>query len=414
MDSIPPDSISRMDPNADRRVCVADDDPVSRTMLKMILHKWHYEPVLCSDGDEALELLVRSDSPGLALLDWMMPGMDGIRVCQKLRMEACSRNRYLVLVTARTDDTDVAAALRSGADDFISKPFSPHVLQARIEVGFRTLEMQRKLTRYATEMHDLAASRAAQLVHADRMASIGVLSASVAHEINNPTSFLSVNVQTLRDSWPSVERALAGQATESDSVRARAVAHEMPSILSEMEDGLSRIRLITSELRFFSRSGTSQPGKVDVRSSLERALRMCSIRLKGKVETSIQVPDDLPPVVADETRLEQVFVNLIINAADAMEECPVRRIEIRAAAPSDGRIRIHVQDTGPGIPFEIMSSLFQPFFTTKPSGKGTGLGLHISRELVEGFGGELGLVPPPGGTGACFEIVLPVAAEGAS
>lgn len=412
MESFPPDSISRMDASADRRICVADDDPVSRTMLKMILHKWHYEPVLCSDGDEAAELLSHPDSPSLALLDWMMPGLDGIRVCQKLRTEASPRNRYLVLVTARTEDTDVAAALRSGADDFISKPFSPHVLQARIEVGFRTLELQRKLARYAGEMHDLAASRAAQLVHADRMASIGVLSASVAHEINNPTSFLSVNVQTLRDSWPPIERALAGSATESDSVRAKAVAQEMPAILSEMEDGLSRIRLITSELKFFSRSGTSQPGKVDVRSSLERGVRMCSVRLKGKVETSILVPDHLPPVLADETRLEQVFVNLIINAADAMEDRPVRRIEIRAVAPVEGKIRIHVQDTGPGIPLEIMASLFQPFFTTKPSGKGTGLGLHISRELVEGFGGELCLIPPPGGTGACFEITLPAAAEG--
>jgi C4-dicarboxylate-specific signal transduction histidine kinase len=391
--------------STDRRVCVADDDVVSLTMLQMILKRWEYEPVVCRDGQEAYERLMEPDSPSLALLDWMMPRMDGTRLCQLLRADT-RRTRYLILLTARTEDTEIASALRSGADDYVSKPFSPHVLQARIEVGFRTLELHRRLAMYASEMQELAASRAAQLVHSDRMASIGLLSASVAHEINNPTSFLSVNIQTLRDSWPAIGRVLSGTASDPDRVRATAISAEMPAILGEMEDGVSRIRLITSELRSFSRTGGATTSAVDLANSLAKAMRMCSIRLKGKVEIRMELPPDLPKVVADETRLEQVFVNLIINAADVLEDRDERWISVSGASDGKGRVRIRVEDSGPGISPDLMPSLFQPFFTTKPSGKGTGLGLHISRQIVEEFGGGLTLVPPQG-TGACFEVALP-------
>jgi C4-dicarboxylate-specific signal transduction histidine kinase len=390
-----------------RRICIADDEATSRVMLSRILSKWDYEVVACSSGDEALCALSDPAGPRLALLDWMMPGLDGIKICQRLHAELPCLNYYLILVTARTDDQDVSSALRKGADDFVSKPFSPHILQARIEVGFRTLDLQKGISDYASQMHQLAESRAAQLIHADRMASLGLLSASVAHEINNPASFLSVNVQTLRENWTAFERALSGEATATESARAGALAREMPSVLAEMEEGVSRIRQITSELRAYSRSGKVESTSLSAEESLRRALRMCSVRIKDLVEVALEMPFDLPQVRADSTRLEQVFVNLVMNAADAMEESPVRRLAITASNDA-GTLRIRFRDTGPGIPPDKTDSIFQPFFTTKPSGKGTGLGLPVSRDLVEEFGGALSLVPSDG-PGACFEVSLPTA-----
>ena len=391
------------------KICVADDDSTSRIMLRLILQKWGYQVVLCSDGHEAFDALSAPDGPRMALLDWMMPGMDGVQTCRRIREEFASRNYYIILVTARAEDTDVISALRSGADDYVSKPFSPTILQARMEVGIRTLDMQRTISEYATRMQQLAESRAAQLVHADRMASLGLLSASVAHEINNPASFLAVNVQTIQDLWPSVAASLGPTPMETDTSRAAALAEEMPSILREMEDGLSRIRMITSELRSFSRTGQGSAAPLDLGESLRKALRICSIRLNGKVQVATHLPDGLPKVVADATKLEQVFVNLVMNAADAMEDSPERELSI-SARMTNSAIELRFQDSGPGVPEDKAQSLFQPFFTTKAVGKGTGLGLYISRGIVEEFGGALFLEPPTS-RGASFLVTLPFVAE---
>jgi len=395
-------------PAVPTKICIADDDSTIRIMLRMILEKWGYKVVVCSDGQEAFNALSDPEGPRIALLDWMMPGMDGVQTCRRLREEFPSRNYYLLLVTARTEDTDVISALRSGADDFVTKPFSPVVLQARIEVGCRTLEMQKTIADYANRMQQLADSRAAQLVHADRMVSLGLLSASVAHEINNPASFLAVNVQTIQDLWPSVVESLGASPSDSARKRANALASEMPSILHEMQDGLSRIRQITSELRSFSRTGQNTSGPVDIVESVGKALRMCSIRLKDKVEVETSLPEAKPIVVADSTKLEQVFVNLAMNAADAMEECAVRKLSISTSL-TDSVIEIAFQDSGPGVPPDKAESLFQPFFTTKAVGKGTGLGLYISRGIIEEFAGTLCLAESP--AGARFVIRLPLAKE---
>lgn len=387
------------------KICVADDDSTSRIMLRLILEKWGYQVVLCSDGREAFEVMSAPDGPRLALLDWMMPGMDGVQTCRRLREELPCINYYIILVTARAEDTDVISALRSGADDYVSKPFSPTILQARMEVGIRTLEMQRTISEYATRMQQLAASRAAQLVHADRMASLGLLSASVAHEINNPASFLAVNVQTIQDLWPAVVSSLGTAPSETDKARAAALAEEMPSILREMEDGLSRIRQITSELRCFSRTGQGVVAPLDLGESLRKALRICSIRLNGKIDVAADVPASLPKVSADATKLEQVFVNLVMNAADAMEDSPRRVLSI-AATMTNSVIELRFQDSGHGVPPDKAASLFQPFFTTKPAGKGTGLGLYISRGIVEEFGGTL-FFESSTTRGASFVVTLP-------
>lgn len=388
------------------RICIAEDDNISRMLLTNMLTKWGYDVLALSDGQAAFEALSEDEGPRLALLDWVMPGMDGITTCQRLRTEFPRRTYYLLLVTSKTDDEDIVSALRSGADDFVAKPYSPHVLQARLEVGLRTLALQKSLAEYANRMETLAADRAAQLVHADRMSSLGILSASVAHEINNPASFISVNVQTLRSSWPSVQRVLSGEGADLDRKRAAALAVEMPDLLSKMEEGVTRIRRITSELRAFSRTDTSEVSPVDVIACMNKALRMCSARTKGFVQVRYSPPESLPMVLADALKLEQVFVNLILNASDAMEDSPVRQLEITLARVAD-TLQVRLQDTGPGVPPEKTESIFQPFFTTKPIGKGTGLGLHISRNLVEECKGTLDLLQAPG-MGACFEVVLPI------
>lgn len=378
-------------------------------MLRLVLEKWGYKVDSRIDGEDAFASLSAIDGPRLALLDWMMPGMDGVQTCRRLREEFPSRNYYLVLLTARSGDADVQDALRSGADDFISKPFSLLVLQARIEVGFRTLEMQKTIADFAEQMQRLASSRTSQLVHADRMASLGLISASVAHEINNPASFIAVNIRNIADLWPSVTASLGPEPTESDKLKAASLVREMPAILQEMDDGVARIRQITSELRAFSRTGHSNPCPTNVVDSLKKSLRLASIRMKDRVDVETSFPESPPRIVAEATRLEQVFLNLILNAVDAMEDCTPKRLTLQVAK-SECMLDIRIRDSGPGIPPESLESLFQPFFTTKPTGKGTGLGLFISRGIVEEIGGVL-LLENTKGPGASFLVRLPIFEE---
>jgi two-component system, NtrC family, sensor kinase len=390
-------------------ICMAEDDPASRIMLRRIVEKWGYSVEECADGHAALDALSREDGPRMALLDWGLPGIDGLQTFRRLRKAFPERNYYLLLVTSRTEDAEVLAALRSGADDIVSKPYSPTVLLGRIEVGFRTLAMQQTISEYACRMQALADSRAAQLVHSDRLATLGLLAASVGHEINNPASFLAVNLQTIEDLWPSVKAALGQDPQETERNRAMALVGEMPKILSEMKDGLSRIRQITSELRSFARSGTSMIRPLEVEEALRKAQRMCSIRVKDSMDIRLDLPSPLPKVMADEGKLVQVFVNLIMNANDAMEGSKVRVLFINLVVdPTHCHVRF--RDTGPGVAPDRIDSLFQPFFTTKPLGKGTGLGLHISRGIMEEFGGTLMHEVPEEG-GARFVARLPFSPE---
>src|SRR5271155_3962677 len=131
--------------NARKRILIAEDDPVSRRLLELFLVKWGFEVSIATTGTEALQLLERLDAPRLAILDWMMPGMEGVQVCQKLRESGDRKYVYVLLLTARTQKEDLLEGLESGADDYLTKPFDAQELRARLHVGQRILELQNNL-----------------------------------------------------------------------------------------------------------------------------------------------------------------------------------------------------------------------------------------------------------------------------
>jgi len=128
------------------KVLIAEDDPVSRRVLQATLVKWGHDAVTCPDGVEAWEALQKKDAPQLAILDWMMPGLDGVEVCRKVRAMPEPRFTYIILLTAKGRTEDVVEGLGAGADDYLTKPFDREELQARLRVGVRVLELQKRLT----------------------------------------------------------------------------------------------------------------------------------------------------------------------------------------------------------------------------------------------------------------------------
>jgi signal transduction histidine kinase len=274
-------------------------------------------------------------------------------------------------------------------------------------VGSQTYRRLREAEKVAQEERLAALKQLARSEHlrlhaereraeVERLVMVGQLAAGVAHEVNNPLAFVKANLSYLKE-----------ELRREDSPPDPA---ELGEVLTETEQGLLRIQQIVTDLRRFSREGNEQereeagsPGE-----AMEEARRLASVRLRGLGEVVLDVGPELPRVSLGQRRLVQVLLNLLLNAADAVEAAePPRaaRIVVRARRREEGGVRLEVEDNGPGIPPEVLPRLFEPFFTTKPPGKGTGLGLALCRGYVSESGGALSVENRTEG-GARFTLLL--------
>jgi len=389
-------------------VLVADDDSVTRQILTHALHKWGYETVAVDDGAQARELLLGDGPPRLALLDWMMPGYNGTDLCRILRERDDIPFIYKILVTSRDTKSDVVDGLEAGADDYVVKPFSLPEIHSRLEVGARLVRNEdalvlknNQLRQVAEHLERLADERARQLVHADRMATLGTLAAGIAHEVNNPTSFISGNLQTFERFWMDLADPLArlidSGASQQEARKLGFIIEEMPRLVEGMRSGVSRIATIVKGLKTYAHRGENEFSDCDVRNCVSMALDLCRNTLKNRVEVEQCLADEPLPVRCCAQQIEQVLVNLLTNAADAVETEGKGTLIVTAAR--DGKtVRLSVEDNGPGI----------PDFTTKDPGRGTGLGLSISLSIIENHGGVIRAENRREG-GARFVFELPVA-----
>lgn len=233
-----------------------------------------------------------------------------------------------------------------------------------------------------------------QLMVSDRMASIGTLAAGVAHEINNPLSCIIANLEMIAHDVNTA--ATHGGAFPN-----------VADLLSDAREAADRVRLIVRDLKIFSRSHEERRGPTDVHRVLESTLRMAWNELRHRARLVKQF-GDIPPVDANDSRLGQVFLNLVMNAAQAMVEGRADKNVLQVTTRMDeglGRVIVEVSDTGAGMPPEVLERLFTPFFTTKPVGFGTGLGLSICQRIVTGFGGQIS-VRSAVGAGTTFTVAL--------
>ena len=257
------------------------------------------------------------------------------------------------------------------------------------------------------------------MVQSEKMASLGVLAAGVAHEINNPLGFICSNFSSLVEGLQDIQRFLhqadqqisGGDTLEQvrDGWRQGLMTFDIDYLLSDYQnlavetiEGLERVKQIVADLKSFTRQDGGRKSAVDVNDCLRAALNILNNQTKyhARVEASY---GELPEIQGYFGKLNQVFVNLIANANQAVDENGLIRVASRAG---DGWVEVEVSDNGHGIAAEHMQYLFTPFFTTKPVGKGTGLGLSISHNAVQDHGGEI-LVDSEPGQGTTFTVRLP-------
>ncbi len=245
-----------------------------------------------------------------------------------------------------------------------------------------------------------------RLLLTDRLAALGTLSAGMAHEVNNPLSYVSSNLNFALEELSELLRDLKGGAAAP--ARLEGVVGEVVDALSVAREGTTRISHVVSGLMTFGRGASSTDSSADVKRALEASLAMVAKDLRTKAQVLHQL-QHVPPVHGSEARLGQVFLNLLINATQAIAPGAPERNHVEVRLRAEERwVVVEIEDSGAGIPSNLLKRIFDPFFSTKPTGAGSGLGLSICHGIVTEMGGEIS-VESTVGQGACFRVRLPLA-----
>ena len=420
-----------MKPAAENARCIlVVDDTISLLKATVyVLQGEGYRVIQAETGGEGLRL-VREQRPDLVLLDVMLPDLEGTEVLREIRADASlSDVSVLLLSSIKTNSHQQAGAINGGADGYIARPVSGEELLARIGTLFRQKDLTEKLRAaenrlqaQVTELERVNQALSAaqmQLLQAEKLSAIGQLAAGVAHEINNPISFVDANLGELRKYTQGLLRLVEAYETLAadplNPARKKTVDYvlndielsylrkDLPVLFDETVDGIKRVSGIVRDLKDFSRIDAPDWGPADLHTGIESTLNILRHETRDKVEI-IKDFGALPPVHCAPAQINQVIMNLVVNAVQATPALGVITLRTRCVGDT---VLIEVEDTGGGIAPEHLARVFEPFFTTKPVGQGTGLGLSLSYGIIQRHGGELS-VRSELGSGATFTIRLPV------
>ena len=569
------------------KILVVEDSPPSRALLKKLILRMGHEVTEADNGKQAWDM-IKEGTVKMVVSDWIMPEMDGLDLCTRIRGEALNSYVYVIMLTAKDSKQDLVKVFESGADDYIPKPFNPDELRARILTGVRILQLEedhRKLQRNLIESRNklsvvfdalqeqifvldrefkiISANQAftktadcdsrdcndqnfmgltafhanlgirqdeiqdllstvfekgivrkrmihhkdaegnetynevqclpvkgkeaqvfqivvvikdlseekrkskeihelnnklinsfadieqkneklknalkhleqtqTQMVQSEKMASIGQLAAGVAHEINNPTGFVSSNLrslteyqQTFRDVISQcdsiIEKILASEGDKPLPVEIRSACEEVKQfedrndvdflledvveLIADCREGTDRITKIVMDLKDFAHPGEEKIQSADINAGLESTLNVVNNEIKYKA-TVIKDYGEIPTVAGYPQQLNQVFMNILVNAAQAIEKQGEIHIRTRSR---NGHAQVMISDTGSGISQENIHKVFDPFFTTKEIGKGTGLGMNIAYNIIKKHNGTIDIQSEIG-KGTTFIINIPAEKE---
>ncbi len=466
-------------------ILIVDDTQENLYSLEVLLDSPELSIIQANSGNEALSIVLDYDF-ALILLDVQMPGMDGFETAELLRANSKTKHIPIIFVTAISkEQKHVFKGYDAGAVDYLFKPLEPEILLGKVQVFVdsykqrrvledtsrqlqvkvedlkiltnhleelveeRTIELQQTNEQLHLEIEDHKRSEEklknsrnelektleelkntqAQMLQSEKMVSIGQLAAGVAHEINNPTAFVSSNLNTLFEYqedisslikeyrelfaetkklveeneifMPIKDNLISIEAFEKD-VDIDFTLEDIPLMLKETQEGTARIKKIVIDLKDFSHPGEDEAGYANINQCLDSTLNIVRNEIKYKA-TVFKEYADLPEVKCYYQQLNQVFVNLLVNAAQAIEE----KGEIKVTTRSIGEeIEIIIADTGNGISEDNLSRIFDPFFTTKEIGKGTGLGLNVAYNIIQKHMGSI-KAESTLGEGTHFIIRLP-------
>jgi signal transduction histidine kinase len=396
---------SKNPPSPDRYpVVLVEDDDATRNLVTRFLSSQGYTVHPFPTAPPALDRCAEVASPVL-LTDNQLPGMCGLDLIEALQVRRSDFEA--VIFTAYADVDTLVRSMTLGCFRCVLKPFHNDELLAavagaanrlwlRLDLRARSMELEKRNEALEAMVGALHESERLRTL-GERMASIGRLAAGVAHEINTPLATIIANLDTigegLRELMPSAEGPRVVEAVDA---------------LADARQAAERVRTVVRDLKTFSRPDDEKVGPVDLRRVIEATLNMAWTEIRHRARL-VKDFGATPKVLGNEARIGQVVLNLVLNAAHAIEEGDAANNEIRVVTRTrDGQAIIEVRDTGSGMPPEVKTRIFEPFFTTKGVGQGTGLGLSIVHGIVTAMAGSLE-VDSELGKGSVFRVVLPPA-----
>jgi len=459
------------------RILIVDDDAAVREAYREILTP-NKRPYL-SDGDRLFGGLEPTDTSlpyriweakdgvmavqsvqaakdgetpfSLAFVDMKMPGLNGAETARELwRIDPKIK---IVFVTAHSDVTPDEIVQVTAREDlfYLQKPFNPQEIRQFARALCRQGDLERERDMLAESLRDAnraladmnrnlerkVKQQAEMLIQSEKMASLGVLVAGVAHEINNPLSFIKANLSSLGnyafnmvallEKYQALTASIAERSGDHETSEPRPltlqiqdihdfrrlkkidfILEDLPDLVSQSLEGTDRIEAIIHDLRNFSRMDDNERSIVNINESMDTALNILQNQIEGGVEI-VRDYGELPPVSCFPQKLIQAVMNILINAAHAVTEEGTIRITTRTSKKNRENapfVEIEIADTGCGMPEADMKKIFDPFFTTKPVDRGMGLGLYITYEIVHAHGGTIG-VESREGVGSTFTVTLP-------
>ncbi|WP_317930391.1 sensor histidine kinase [Halioxenophilus sp. WMMB6] len=408
------------------RILVTDDSPVNQLLIQSILSPIYSQVIQAENGASCLATMSEQNID-LLLLDMNMPEISGMDVLKQIPKLPRNRQPRVLVVSSDNRPDTVAAAFQQGADDYLTTPFSREELLARVQTQLALRrraqyleELVTSRTRELSETNQRLKQTHHQLMQAEKMASLGQLSAGIAHEINNPIAYINSNLQTLAlycsdfaqlfSAFVQLPDDLADSKAWLDARQQlqkqdyNFLVDDAKQLVAESLTGVERVTQIINDLKVFSHPEQNawQPG--DINACIVSALNIAGNQLKYKARVTKNF-SMLPMVECVMPQINQVLVNLLVNAAQAIEE--YGDITITTEQTNANEITITITDSGSGIPKSVLDRIYDPFFTTKPVGEGTGLGLAVSYGIIQNHQGTI-TANSKKGEGTTFTITLPI------
>lgn len=422
-------------------ILVVDDERVNLMVMMKLLAKVsdHCQIISAPNGVIACNLALKKQ-PDIIIMDWEMPEMNGIEALKKLKADPKTVNIPVIMATAvRTSNSNLSEALDAGAVDYLRKPIEETELLARVrsalklsnslktvqdqhqQISAQAEQLQAKNNELTNLIGELKNSNK-QLTQSEKLATVGMLTAGIAHEINNPVNFIRNGMDSLTilveelfsllDQYHAIDlshvahqiKGLDKLAQIKEDIEYDTLRTDLPEVVDHIKEGANRAFEIARVMKNFSRKDGIKMEFMNLHDGLEGTLILLNHHLKDRIHIEKNFDVNLPAVYCFPTQLNQVFMNLIHNAIQAIEN---KGEIIISTSQQEGHIVASIQDDGIGMDEEVQKKLFEPFFTTKEQNQGTGLGMSITQNIIEKHKGII-QVESEKGKGTTFTVKLPI------
>lgn len=398
----------------DEQLLLIDDDLHSLERLENYLKPLGYKIYKAQSASEALKQM-NVVLPSVILLDIQIPDMDGFYLCEQLRKNPLTKDVPIVLINELTSADDRLTALKLGVFDWVAFPFEAEELVLRVN---RYVLIRKRLNQYKKALEQTGKAQA-NLFQSEKLASLGVLTAGIAHEINNPINFVSVGVSGIELDLSDLFELLSAYEVANDKLKLdqksrtltlikqrvdyKVLRRNLELTLNDVKNGVMRTAEIIEGLKRFSRLDNDSLHEIDLHEELDSVVKVIKNITRKKIKFTLKLDNSVGKLLSFPGHLNQLFMNLIVNAEQAVSS--PGKIDISTRNVGKGTT-ISISDDGCGIPEEIGERIFDPFLTTKEIGVGTGLGLSICFGIAQNHNGTI-TYSSEVGKGTTFTVYLP-------